>query len=98
MGRTLESSQNMRTRRDWQFPEPADVLAGYDEQTVEIRPTDYDRILVEVHGDIGVLAALYVAGNRLRKGATAALRFDGDVLAEKPQRAEVFIHVLPLNQ
>ncbi len=73
LGRTLESCQNMCTRRDWQLPEPADVLAGYDEQTIEIRPTDHDRILVEVHGDIGVLAVLHVAGNRLRKCATLGI-------------------------
>ena len=36
-GRTLERSQNMCTGRDWQFLEPADVLAGYHEQTIETR-------------------------------------------------------------
>jgi hypothetical protein len=88
----------MRTRRDWEFLEPADVLAGYDEQTGEIRPTDYDGIRVDVHGNVAVLAAHPAAGHGLRNCATAAFGYEVDVLAEKPPRAVIIIHVLPLNQ
>lgn len=88
----------MRTRRDREFLEPADVLAGYDEQTGEIRPTDYDGIRVDVHGNVAVLAASPAAGRGLRNCATPAFGYEGDVLAEKPPRAVIIIHVLPLNQ
>ena len=88
----------MCTGMDWQFLEPADVLAGYHEQTIETEPTDHDRVQVDVHGNVGVLATRLVVGHRLRYGATAAFRFDGDVLADKQRRAVAFIHVVHLNQ
>lgn len=94
-GRTLESSQNMRTRSDWQILEPCYVLARYNKQTVQIGSTDYDRIRVDVHDNVRVLTTRPVAGHRLRNCTTAAFRFDGDVLTDQPQRAIAFIHVLP---
>jgi hypothetical protein len=96
--RTLERSQNMRTMWNWQFPEPTGVLAWYDEQTIEIRPTDYDGIQVDVHGNVAVLTTSPVTGHRLRNCATAAFRFDGEFLADEPPRAVAFVHVLPLDQ
>lgn len=82
--RTLKSSQNVRTRRDREFLEPAYVFAGYDEQTIEIGPTDDDGVVADVNGNVGVFTERPVAGHRLRNCATAAFRFDGDALSEKP--------------
>ena len=95
LGRTLESSQNMRTNRDWQLLEPAYVLAGYDEKTIQIGPTHYDDIRVNVLDNVRVPTTRPVVGHRLRNCATAAFRLDGDVVTDKPQRAVAFIHVLP---
>jgi len=59
----------VRTTKDGQFLEPADVLAGHDHQTIELGPADHDDVLVDVLGNVGGHTSRAVAGRPLRNCA-----------------------------
>jgi hypothetical protein len=59
----------VRTTKDGQFLESSDVLAGHDHQTIELGPTDYDDVLIDVLGNVSVQSSRAVGGYRLRNCA-----------------------------
>lgn len=78
-----------------QLLEPANVLAGHDHQTDELRSTDYDDVLVDVLGGVGGLTLCHVAGCPLRNCARVAFSGKCDALAGKPRQTLALIHVVP---
>jgi hypothetical protein len=79
-----ESSEKVRTTKDGQFLESADVLPRNDHQTVDLRLTDHHDVVVEMLSDIGIHTPHPVVGHRLRDRAGTTLPRQG-VLAGNPR-------------
>ena len=62
------------TTRDGQFLETPYVLAGNDQQTVELGPTDHHDVLVDVLGNVASHTPRALADRPLRYGARATLQ------------------------
>jgi hypothetical protein len=77
-----------------QLFEPADVLARYDDQTVELRPADGHGVLVDILRDVGRSTPRTLASCPPSKCAGVAFRGKTDALAGKPRQFLALIHVI----
>ena len=75
--------------------EPADVLAGHDDQAIELRPADHDDVPVDVLGHVGGITHQIVVHQPLRNGTGEAPRFRGHVPVGRSRQPMVLIHVMP---
>jgi len=80
-----ESGEEVRTTKDGQFLDSADVLVRNDHQTVDLWPTDHHDVVVDIFGDIGSQKARAVTSDRLRDRAGTTLPRQG-VLAGNPRQ------------
>ncbi len=85
----------MRATEVGQLLEPADMLAGHDHQTVELRPTNHNDVLVDVLGNVGGPTSRRVAGYPPCNCARVAFSGNRDALAGKSRQTLALIHVMP---
>jgi len=87
----------MGTTKVGQFVEPPDVLAGHDNQAIELKPADHDDVLVDVLGHVGGMTARVVVRQPLRNRTSAAFRFLGHALLGKSRQPMVLTHAMSPN-
>jgi len=94
---TSESSEHVGPTQIREFVEPASVLAGHDNQALELGSADHDDVLINVLGDVGGVSLRVVVPHPLRNRTSAAFRFLVHAMVGKSRQPMVLTHAMPPN-